>query len=107
MLSKHFFSYKYDYREEWSNFTRTLSGTDKNIPEQVIVALANLVHSEGGVLWVREEDGFKQIAQWGMSGYASSSNEGIQELRRSKLAGADFAAFVKALSSHLADQSEQ
>ena len=32
--------------------------------------------------------------------------EGMQELRQSKLAGADFANFVKALSSHLADQSK-
>ena len=34
------------------------------------------------------------------------ANEGMQELRQSKLAGADFAAFVKALSAHLADQSK-
>lgn len=35
------------------------------------------------------------------------ANVGMQELRQSKLAGADFAAFVKALSSHLVDQSKQ
>ena len=34
------------------------------------------------------------------------ANEGMQELRQSKLDGTDFAAFVKALSAHLAEQSK-
>jgi putative PEP-CTERM system histidine kinase len=80
LLSKHFFSYKYDYREEWSNFTRTLADSGKNVPEQVILALANLVHSEGGVLWVREEGKFKHIGQWGMSEFEPSSSQGLQKL---------------------------
>jgi putative PEP-CTERM system histidine kinase len=80
LLSKHFFSYKYDYREEWSNFTRTLADADKNVPEQIIVALANLVHSEGGVLWVREDGEFKQIGQWGMGDFESTPGIGMQSL---------------------------
>ncbi|MCZ6829565.1 MAG: PEP-CTERM system histidine kinase PrsK, partial [Gammaproteobacteria bacterium] len=80
LLSKHFFSYKYDYREEWSNFTRTLAESGKNVPEQVILALANLVHSEGGVLWIKEEGNFKQIGQWGMREFEASSTPGLQNL---------------------------
>ena len=56
-LSKHFFSYAYDYRKEWLDMIATLSETS-GIPleERVILALAQLVESPSGVLWVREAD---------------------------------------------------
>lgn len=65
LLSKHFFSYKYDYREEWLKFIGTLSSGDPNEPprERVIRAIAEIVHSTGGVLWVRREpEGFTLVA---------------------------------------------
>jgi putative PEP-CTERM system histidine kinase len=49
-LSKHFFSYKYDYREEWQNFTRTLA-SNKDAPEGIIQAMAPLAQSTSGALW--------------------------------------------------------
>jgi putative PEP-CTERM system histidine kinase len=55
-VSKHFFSYRYDYREEWLRFTRTLAQEGvQRLPERVLMALADLVESPGGVLWMREE----------------------------------------------------
>lgn len=66
-INKHFFHYKYDYREEWLRFIRTLSSSDRNIPlpQRVIHAIAQMVDSPGGVLWIRHEDGkFKPEAQW-------------------------------------------
>jgi putative PEP-CTERM system histidine kinase len=66
-LSKHFFSYRYDYREEWLRFTRTLSeiGTGTRVQERCIEALAQLVESPGGALWMRQEnDSFERVAQW-------------------------------------------
>ena len=41
-VSKHFFSYRYDYREEWLRFTRTLSDATRvrDVQEQAIRALA-------------------------------------------------------------------
>ncbi len=68
LLSKHFFSYKYDYREEWRRFTRTLASGDNPIPERVIRALAALVHSRGGLLWARTADGrYERVGQWALA----------------------------------------
>ncbi|MCP5159801.1 MAG: PEP-CTERM system histidine kinase PrsK [Gammaproteobacteria bacterium] len=59
LMNKHFFDYKYDYREEWLKFIGTLSSGDPNEPprERVIRAVAEIVHSTGGSLWVRREPG--------------------------------------------------
>ncbi|MCC6531299.1 MAG: PEP-CTERM system histidine kinase PrsK [Burkholderiales bacterium] len=69
-LSKHFFSYRYDYREEWLRFTRTLSegATEGRIQERCIEALAQLVESPSGALWLRQESGaYEQVARWNHS----------------------------------------
>lgn len=68
-INKHFFNYKYDYREEWLRFIRTLSSNESDIPlpERVIRAIAQMIDSPGGVLWVRREDGqFEPAAHWNM-----------------------------------------
>jgi putative PEP-CTERM system histidine kinase len=68
-VSKHFFSFRYDYREEWLRFTRTLSteNAPQGLQESAIQALADLVESPGGVLWLREEDeAFHPAARWNM-----------------------------------------
>ena len=67
LLSKHFFSYKYDYREEWSRFTRTLSRGDESIPERAIRAVSALVDSNGGLLWLKTgEQRYELSGAWGM-----------------------------------------
>jgi len=66
-VSKHFFSYRYDYRQEWLRFTQTLAteGPPHRLQERTIIALANLVESPGGALWLRDEArGFVQAARW-------------------------------------------
>ena len=67
-VSKHFFSYRYDYRQEWLRFTHTLATTEgppQRLQERTIVALANLVESPGGALWLSDEArGFVQVARW-------------------------------------------
>jgi putative PEP-CTERM system histidine kinase len=68
-LSKHFFSYRYDYREEWLRFTRSLSEIQdgSRVQERCIEALAQLVESQGGALWLRQEDGrFARTSQWNL-----------------------------------------
>ena len=69
-VSKNFFSYRYDYREEWLRFTRTLS-EESSVPrvqERCIEALANLVESPGGALWLgRESEGFRPASRWNMA----------------------------------------
>ncbi|KXX63349.1 XrtA/PEP-CTERM system histidine kinase PrsK [Marichromatium gracile] len=64
LLSKHFFSFKYDYREEWVGFTTALSRPGVALPEAVISALGGIVNSPGGMLWVKGEHGaFEFCAQ--------------------------------------------
>ena len=66
-ISKHFFSYHYDYREEWLRFTRTLSEDGQRLGERVIQAMAELVESPGGGLWISRESGnCEPEAHWNM-----------------------------------------
>jgi len=58
-INKHLFPYRYDYRAEWLKFTRALdageSGAD--IGQATISALADLVESAGGGLWLDDGNG--------------------------------------------------
>jgi putative PEP-CTERM system histidine kinase len=66
-LSKHFFSYRYDYREEWLKFTRTLSEGQpgERLCERAVEALARLLESPGGALWMREGSaGYQRASHW-------------------------------------------
>jgi putative PEP-CTERM system histidine kinase len=66
-LSKNFFSYKYDYRLEWLEFTRILASGSEDIPGNITRAVANITKSPAGVLWSRAEDGrFNVVANWEM-----------------------------------------
>ncbi len=67
-LGKHFFRYRYDYREEWLKFTNTLSA--KNSPQemgqQIVRGLADMLESPGGGLWIRSSDraSYSQTVNW-------------------------------------------
>ncbi len=65
-ISKHFFSYNYDYREEWLRFTRTLSEEETELRVRVIKSLAQLVESPAGAVWFRSEQhqAYLPIARW-------------------------------------------
>jgi putative PEP-CTERM system histidine kinase len=70
-LSKHFFRHRYDYREQWLRFTNALSLCKQEaLPYECVVrAIAEVVDSSGGMLWLRRKDGsFEQTAHWGVSG---------------------------------------
>ncbi|WP_287366553.1 XrtA/PEP-CTERM system histidine kinase PrsK [Thauera sp.] len=58
-LSKHLFSYRYDYRNEWLRFTQALAmaGKGLDLGQSVIKALSDLVESPGGTLWLRDSYG--------------------------------------------------
>ena len=68
LLSKHFFSYKYDYREEWSKFTRTLAENEQDVPERIIRAITALVNSSGGMLWAKKDnsENYELLTHWNM-----------------------------------------
>lgn len=69
LINKNFFHYKYDYRDEWLRFIRTLaSGEPTQVRERVVLALARIVDSPGGVLWMRREGGdFEPVDHWNMA----------------------------------------
>lgn len=72
-ISKHFYSYNYDYREEWLRFTRTLSEAGPNLGERTLQAVGELVESSGGMLWIRREAGLcEPVANWHMPELAPS-----------------------------------
>jgi len=69
-ISKNFFSYRYDYREEWLRFTQLLSSSEEpqHMAETVVRALANLVESPSGMLWLQRatDADFVQAARWNL-----------------------------------------
>jgi len=55
-LSKHFFHNKYDYRDEWLRLVATLSKFEDSSARQVVIeAMAQIVESPSGLLWVLDE----------------------------------------------------
>ncbi len=67
-VGKHFFSYRYDYREEWLRFTAMLSSkrSPQEMGEQIVRGLARMVESPAGSLWTHNgaEGEFSQSATW-------------------------------------------
>lgn len=84
-ISKNFFSYRYDYREEWLRFTQLLSGSaePRHTAETVVRALANLVESPSGMLWMQRVAGgdFVQTARWNLPTHVGpEANDGALAL---------------------------
>lgn len=83
MVNKHFYQYKYDYRDEWVQFTRALSGCkdDEHPYECVIGSIAELVDSPGGMLWMADDRGRLRLqARWNMSDLQADTGEGLESL---------------------------
>ncbi|MAL97839.1 XrtA/PEP-CTERM system histidine kinase PrsK [Hydrocarboniclastica marina] len=58
-ISQNFFDYKYDYREEWLKITEAFSSMTDSPPltERVVRVIADLVESNAGALWIKDEEG--------------------------------------------------
>ncbi|MEM7255086.1 MAG: XrtA/PEP-CTERM system histidine kinase PrsK [Pseudomonadota bacterium] len=63
-LSKHFFRNRYDYREEWLRFTRTLSHSDDNqaLTTNILSGIAAIFESPGGMVFVRQSSGYFSVS---------------------------------------------
>ena len=61
------FSNKYDYREEWNRFSRTLLTHDPEVPlnRRALQAIAQIVNSQGATLWIKDNHQFVFKACWG------------------------------------------
>ncbi|PWG62695.1 XrtA/PEP-CTERM system histidine kinase PrsK [Sediminicurvatus halobius] len=64
LVSKHFFSYGYDYREEWLRFVNTLSDShsSESLRVRALRALAQIVDSGGGLLFSGSDSGNQLLA---------------------------------------------
>ncbi|MDL2353684.1 MAG: PEP-CTERM system histidine kinase PrsK [Pseudomonadota bacterium] len=64
-ISKHFYHYNYDYREEWLRFNGTLSKDGPGLGERSIQAVAAMVESPAGLIWIGRDGGlFEPAANW-------------------------------------------
>jgi putative PEP-CTERM system histidine kinase len=63
-LVKHLFRHRYDYRQEWLRFTRTIGRGDEAMPleERVVQVVADITDSPAGLLLTRDEEGALVLA---------------------------------------------
>ena len=75
-VGKHFFSYRYDYREQWLRFTNMLSSptATEDIGGLVVRGLADMLESPGGSLWTRNAAGtaYVQAMRWNLPAVAEA-----------------------------------
>ena len=62
-VNKHFYPYKYDYRDEWLRLIRTISMGSDNLFRQSIKAIAQIIESPGGQLWLYNGHGFFECVE--------------------------------------------
>ena len=77
-LNKHFFHYRFDYREEWLKFTDTLSSQadPQEAGQSVVRGLAAMLESPAGALWLMaEEEQYRQMAHWNLASTEASENQ--------------------------------
>ena len=75
-VGKHFYRYRYDYREEWLRFTAMLSAkrSPQEMGELIVRGLAKMMECPAGGLWTRSgaDEPFKQTAPWNMAQISDS-----------------------------------
>ncbi len=83
-INKNFFSYRYDYREEWLRLTAKLAQSDSgsSVYERTIRGLADLVESPAGAIWMQDDDGkFRSAGGWNMTPPAVEEDPGAAFMR--------------------------
>jgi putative PEP-CTERM system histidine kinase len=72
-IAKHFYSNRFDYRDEWLRLTATLGEAGEPLGRRAIHALAQIVDAAGGVLWLRRDpaggnSAWEKAATWRSGG---------------------------------------
>ena len=65
IINKHFFHYRYDYRDEWIKLSRTIAQLDSinELSGFIIKTLSELADCSGGGLWLKNEQGDFYLAE--------------------------------------------
>ena len=65
LLNKHLYPYKYDYREEWLRFIKTISSVEyvPHLYLNTIKSIAQIIDSPGGMLWLKKGNGFFECVE--------------------------------------------
>jgi putative PEP-CTERM system histidine kinase len=96
-LAKHFFRYRYDYREEWLHFTSMLTEgePDALVYDRSLQAMARLVDSPAAALWLKQETGAPGSSAASTGVYRRAAQWNFAELDGQLEAGHPFAAFLE------------
>lgn len=72
-FNKHFFHYRYDYRDEWIKLSKTISRLNSinELSSFIINTMADLVDSSGGGIWLKNEQGNYYLAEQNNLGFKS------------------------------------
>ena len=65
LVLKHLFKHRYDYREEWMRFTRTIGSAaaqGSSLHERAVQSLADIADSPAGLLFTPQDDGDLALA---------------------------------------------
>ncbi|MDH5571634.1 MAG: PEP-CTERM system histidine kinase PrsK [Gammaproteobacteria bacterium] len=84
LIDKHFFHYKYDYRDEWLRIIRTLSNVNNStrLHERAIRALAQIIDSPGGTLFMKRDNGYYEVEEhWKMKSLSVRENQDASLIR--------------------------
>ena len=79
LINKHFFHYKFEYRDEWLRFISALTTQepDEQLRERTIMAIAHIHNCPGGMLWLhRDGKRYELAANWHMPAPASPCSVG-------------------------------
>jgi putative PEP-CTERM system histidine kinase len=76
------FRNKYDYREEWNRFSRTLLTHDPelSLDRRALQAISQIVDAEGSELWIKDNKHYVYKAFWGGKSEPGDSEPGDSEL---------------------------
>lgn len=77
LIYKTFFTYKYDYREEWRQFSSMMSAHQMlTTGEKIIRSFANMMDSPAAALWLwnRHDESFVPSAAWNYHGLRPSAH---------------------------------
>jgi putative PEP-CTERM system histidine kinase len=84
VVAKHLFEHRYDYRQEWLRFTRTVGAAGEAqapLGERIIKAAADIADTPAGLLLVPNDNGrFAVEAAWNWSGPLPSGSDEDQAL---------------------------